>query len=243
MPIRRLWHVTRRAAQDWWEDNCLRLAASLAYETARSLALLVRLIVGRVTRRIGATAVCGERQAMRHLIGEVQPVPTGGVWAGRWARLQERLFALALVWARACLLRVARVSSAARAGAAAWFHVSRLVLTLGFALRCTSVPDVEIRWRDVGRGGLIPAARVTLGQTAMGDALGQARGGAADGAAGALGGRLVGGSSSAVIMFVGAACTHAWATRQGAGPPQPHAVAGAAPQTKGEATAERTPRS
>ena len=46
MRIKTLWHVTRRAAQDWWEDNCLRLAASLAYYTALSLAPLVLLIVG-----------------------------------------------------------------------------------------------------------------------------------------------------------------------------------------------------
>ena len=31
MPIGTLWHATLRAAQDWWNDNCLRLAASLAY--------------------------------------------------------------------------------------------------------------------------------------------------------------------------------------------------------------------
>ena len=31
MPIATLWHVTLRAVQDWWQDNCLRLAASLAY--------------------------------------------------------------------------------------------------------------------------------------------------------------------------------------------------------------------
>jgi hypothetical protein len=46
MPIAPLWHVTRRASQDWWNDNCLRLAASLAYYTALSLAPLVLLIVG-----------------------------------------------------------------------------------------------------------------------------------------------------------------------------------------------------
>ena len=48
MPIATFWHVTLRAFQDWWQDNCLRLAASLAYYTALSLAPLVLLIVGVV---------------------------------------------------------------------------------------------------------------------------------------------------------------------------------------------------
>ena len=48
MPIATLWHVTIRAIQNWWQDNCLRLAASLAYYTALSLAPLVLLIVGVV---------------------------------------------------------------------------------------------------------------------------------------------------------------------------------------------------
>src|SRR5215510_1621567 len=43
-----LWHAILRAVQDWWNDNCLRLAASLAYYTALSLAPLVLLIVGVV---------------------------------------------------------------------------------------------------------------------------------------------------------------------------------------------------
>src|SRR5919202_2617865 len=48
MPIATLWHVTLRAVQHWWQDNCLRLAASLAYYTALSLAPLVLLIIGVV---------------------------------------------------------------------------------------------------------------------------------------------------------------------------------------------------
>src|SRR2546422_3829372 len=48
MQLKSFWSVTIRAAQDWWEDNCLRLAASLAYYTALSLAPLVLLIVGVV---------------------------------------------------------------------------------------------------------------------------------------------------------------------------------------------------
>ena len=46
MQITILWHMILRAVQDWWNDNCLRLAASLAYYTALSLAPLVLLIVG-----------------------------------------------------------------------------------------------------------------------------------------------------------------------------------------------------
>jgi membrane protein len=41
-----LWHVITRALWDWWEDNCLRLAASLAFYTALSLAPLLLLVVG-----------------------------------------------------------------------------------------------------------------------------------------------------------------------------------------------------
>jgi membrane protein len=48
MPIATLGHVLLRAVQHWWQDNCLRLAASLAYYTALSLAPLVLLILGVV---------------------------------------------------------------------------------------------------------------------------------------------------------------------------------------------------
>src|SRR5262252_2158794 len=41
-----LWRVTIRALRAWWDDNCLRLAASLAFYTALSLAPLVLLVVG-----------------------------------------------------------------------------------------------------------------------------------------------------------------------------------------------------
>src|ERR671932_967656 len=43
-----LWHVTLRAVQNWWKDNCLRLAASLAYYTALSLAPVVLRVIGVV---------------------------------------------------------------------------------------------------------------------------------------------------------------------------------------------------
>jgi membrane protein len=305
MPIKTLWDVTLGAAQDWWEDNCLRLAASLAYYTALSLAPLVLLIVGVVgvvldrqqvathlaaqleslmgpagrelvnsilttsspeggtlatviglaTLFIGATAVFGELQTTMNLIWEVQPAPTNGVWAGIWAWLRERVFSLAIVFALAFLLLVSLVISAALAGAAAFFWgpeqtllsrllelaVSLAVLTLGFALLFKYVPDAEVRWRDVWLGGVVTAALFTLGKTAIGYYLGQASVGSAYGAAGSMVVLLVWVYYSALIVFFGAEFTQAWATQHGGVAPQPHAVAGAAPQTKGQAAAERGP--
>ena len=304
MPIATLWHATLRALQDWWNDNCLRLAASLAYYTALSLAPLVLLIagviglvldrqqvatqlatqleglmgqagrelvtsilaatnpqggtiatiIGLVTLLIGATAVFGELQATLNLIWEVQPAPTGGVWAGIWALLRDRIFSLTLVLALAFLLLVSLVISAALAGATALFHgpeqavlsrileivVSLLVLMFVFALLYKYVPDAEIGWRDVWLGGLITAVLFTLGKTAIGFYLGQASVGSAYGAAGSLVVLLVWVYYSALIMFFGAEFTHAWTTRHGGVTPQPHAIPGAAPQTKSEAANDRT---
>jgi membrane protein len=121
--------------------------------------------------------------------------------------------------------------------------VSLLVLTLMFALLYKYVPDAEIRWRDVWPGGLITAGLFSLGKTAIGYYLGQASVGSAYGAAGSLVVLLVWVYYSALIMFFGTEFTHAWATRQGAVTPQPHATSGAAPQTKSAAAAERAPES
>ena len=307
MPIVTLWQVILHTIQDWWNDNCLRLAASLAYYTALSLAPLVLLIVGVVgmvldrqqvanqltaqleslmgssgrelvtsilttvspqsgalatlvglfTLFIGATAVFGELQATLNLIWEVQPAPTGGVWAEIWAWLRNRIFSLAIVFALAFLLLISLVISAALASAAAMFHgpeqallsrllelsVSLIVLTFVFALLYKYVPDAEIDWRDVWLGGLITSVLFTLGKTAIGFYLGQTSVGSAYGAAGSMVVLLVWVYYSALIMFFGAEFTHAWATRHGGVTPEPHAISGAAPQTKSEAINDPPSRS
>jgi len=119
--------------------------------------------------------------------------------------------------------------------------VSLLVLTIMFALLFRYVLDAEVRWRDVWRGGVVTAGLFTLGKTAIGNYLGQASVGSAYGAVGSLVVLLVWVYYSALIVFFGAEFTHAWAMRQGAVAPKPHAVAGVAPQTKRDAAAERTP--
>jgi membrane protein len=46
MRLTTLWRVTQDALWGWWNDNCLRLAASLAFYTVLSLAPLVIIVVG-----------------------------------------------------------------------------------------------------------------------------------------------------------------------------------------------------
>jgi membrane protein len=297
--------VTLGAARDWWEGDCPRLAASLAYYTALSLAPLILLIVGLLgvvlgrervagqlaaqleslvgpagrelvtgivttaspeggalatavglgTLVLGATAVFGELQATLTLIWEARPAPASGARAGGRAWLRARVFSLPIVLALAFLRLVSLVVSAALAGAAAlvWgpaqtlpsrlleLAVSLAVLTLGVALRFTHVPDAEVRWRDVWLGGVATAVFFTVGKTAIGCYLGHASVGSACGAAGSMAVLLVWVYYSALIVCFGAEFPQAWATRPGGVAPQPHAVAGAAPRTEGEAAAERAP--
>src|SRR5215813_13934735 len=57
------WRVSRRALQDWWDDNRLRLAASLAFYTALSLAPLVVLVVGLAGMMLDRQQVASQRAA------------------------------------------------------------------------------------------------------------------------------------------------------------------------------------
>jgi membrane protein len=298
-----LWTVLVQAVSDWWQDNCLRLAASLAFYTALSLAPLVLLVIGLVgmvlerqqvarqlamqleglmgpagrqlveailatptphsgmlatviglmTLLLGATAVFAELQATLNLIWEVQPAPTGGVWASLWTLLKQRLFSLALVCALAFLLLVSLVVSTALAAVAGMLQgpgeaflarllelaVSFVGLTGLFALLFKYVPDAQIRWRDVWLGGGIAAVLFTLGKTVIGYYIGQASISSAYGAAGSIVVLLVWVYYSALIFFFGAECTHAWSTHHHAVTPQPHAMLGAAPQTKSGVASER----
>jgi membrane protein len=92
MRIKIFWSVTRGALQDWWGDNCLRLAASLAFYTALSLAPLVLLVVGlagmvverqRVANQLAAQLEGLMGPAGRELVNSIltTTTPQGGAWA------------------------------------------------------------------------------------------------------------------------------------------------------------------
>jgi uncharacterized BrkB/YihY/UPF0761 family membrane protein len=232
----RLWHVTARALWDWWDDNCLRIAASLAFYTALSLAPLVLLIVGL------AGLVLDQQQVASQLAAQFEGLmgPAGrelvttilGATTPQGGTLSAALAAAAALFQgpeRALLSRLLELAG------------SLLVLTGVFALLFRYVPDAEVRWRDVWLGGGITAVLFTLGKTAIGYYLRQAGVGSPYGAAGSPVVLLVWVYYSALIFFFGAEFTQAWATYHRAVTPKPNAVPGAAPQTKGTAAAERPP--
>lgn len=68
MHLKTLWSVTVRAAEDWWNDNCIRLSASLAYYTALSLAPLVVIIVGLAGLVTGRQQVASQLEAQLELL-------------------------------------------------------------------------------------------------------------------------------------------------------------------------------
>ena len=68
MHLKTLWSVTARAAEDWWNDNCIRLSASLAYYTALSLAPLVVIIVGLAGLVTGRQQVASQLEAQLELL-------------------------------------------------------------------------------------------------------------------------------------------------------------------------------
>jgi membrane protein len=87
-----LWCVTRRAAQDWWDDNCQRLVASLVYYTVMSLAPLLPLIVGLLGMVLGREQVANQLAARleslngvagREIVNSILTTsrPEGGAWA------------------------------------------------------------------------------------------------------------------------------------------------------------------
>ena len=61
-----LWRVTKQAVWGWWNDNCMRLAASLAFYTVLSLAPLVVIIVGL------AGMVTARQQVVMHLVAQIE---------------------------------------------------------------------------------------------------------------------------------------------------------------------------
>lgn len=105
------------------------------------------------------------------------------------------------------------------------FAFTFLVVSALFAVLFKYMPDAVISWRDVRVGAVVTAALFITGKFALTLYLGRSNPGSAFGAAGALALLLVWIYYSAIIVFLGAEFTQAWAAAHGrAIVPEPGAV-------------------
>jgi membrane protein len=197
---------------------------------------IVATIVGSVTFVLAATGAFLELQAALNTIWRVKPNPSVNIRAF----FLDRLRSFGLVVAIGFLLLVSLAVSAGLAAFGAWLDrwapgaplvlnalnvlLSLAVTTALFAMLLRFVPDVELRWRDVGTGALVTAILFTCGQQAIGLYLGHSGTASSYGAAGSVIVLLLWVYYSSQIVLLGAEFTRAYADHHGTLPkPQPFA--------------------
>lgn len=180
-----------------------------------------------VTLLFGAFGVFYHLQDALNSIWRVQLPPAAG-WR---TMLRQRLFSLAAVLATGFLMMVSLIASAVLSWVSAQaftrFHVHTLalqvtshvlsfaMLTFLFALIFKLLPDVEIRWRNVGLGAAVTALLFTVGKSVLGLYLGRATVTSGYGAAGSLIVLLLWCYYAAQIVFLGAEFTRVTTLSQG----------------------------
>jgi membrane protein len=210
------------------------ISAAKGQPTAGSLAGIISLCVLAVS----ASGVFGQLQHSFNVVWHVKAKPGLGIWGF----LRKRLVAVAVVG----LLMVTLVGSmmistglaaatkvlGGHEGALAWvwegvnLAVVTGLLTLLLAVLFKFVPDVRVQWRDVWVGAVVTAVLFTLAKFGIGVYLGRSGTTSAYGAAGSLMALLIWVYYSALVLFLGAELTQAWAAAHGrAIEPDEHAVA------------------
>lgn len=180
----------------------------------------------------GATGAFGQLQGALNKAWEVKKDPdTSGIVAIAMKRLLS--FGMILVIAFLLLVSLVLTTVLGAIGgelasmlpgglgeSALWainIALSLLVITLLFMATFKLLPDAQIAWRDVWHGALVTAALFVLGKFLLGFYISQSEPGSAYGAAGSLAVLLVWVYYSAMIFFLGAEFTQAWAERRGSG--------------------------
>jgi membrane protein len=186
---------------------------------------ITAVVVGVVMLLFGASGVFAELQDSLNTIWEVAPKPGRGILG----TIRDRFLSLAMVLGTGFLLLVTLVLSTALAaltrfaglesvgvvGEVVNFIVSFVVVALLFAMIYRFLPDVQIGWRDVWVGAVVTALLFVVGKLLIGLYLGHASVGSAYGAAGSLVVFVVWVYYSAMILFLGAEFTRAYADRFG----------------------------
>ncbi len=188
---------------------------------------ILATVLGLVALLFGATGVFVQLQDALNTIWDVRTAPGRGLASF----LSSRLISFGMILVVGFLLLVSLVISAVISAIGASFSeiinllVSFLVIWLLFASIYRILPDVEIRWRDVGVGAFITAALFVIGKWGLGLYLGRSSAASTYGAAGSLVILLLWIYYSAQIFFFGAEFTQVYARRYGSRIlPSPHAV-------------------
>jgi membrane protein len=186
---------------------------------------------------LGATTMFAELQDALNIVFKVKPKPQQSAIT---EYLRSRVLSLLMIFGLALVLLLSVVISAALGvflggaansipgGAAAWriadFVIWVVFYALIFAAVYKTLPDILIGWHDVFVGGAVTAILFAIGKEAIGYYLGRAGVGSSYGAAGSLVALLVWVYYSALILFLGAEFTHAYAEVRGR-PVQPNLYA------------------
>ena len=190
----------------------------------------IGLVLGIAGLLFGATGAFAQLQQALNRAWEVEPDPEQG---GLTSFLSKRLLSLSMILGIAFLLLVSLALSAAISALSSYMAgflpfgqaflwvvnvaVSLLVITLLFAAIFKVMPDARIAWGDVWVGAFVTALLFEIGKFLIGFYLGRSNPGEAFGAAGSLALILVWVYYSALIVFLGAEFTQAWASRRGSG--------------------------
>ena len=218
-----------------------QLSLLIGYEGARTVqgllegagqrrAGIIATALGGITFIVAATGAFLELQAVLNLIWRVKANPG----ANYRAFLIDRLRSFGLVVAIGFLLMVSLAMTAALAAFGSWIAsgstsrplvwaiinvlVSMTVTTVLFGLLYRSLPDVQLRWRDVTTGAFVTALLFTLGQQLIGLYLGQSSIASSYGAAGSFMVLLLWVYYSCQIVLFGAEFTRVYAERCGVAP-------------------------
>lgn len=183
-------------------------------------------IISIVTLLVSATGVFAELQTSMNHIWDVESKPNQGIKP----LLRARLMSLGVVVSLGFLLLISMVASAALSTfvnllgrgdeiTVLWriadIALSLLLFGAMFAVMFKLLPDVKMRWRNVVGGALVTAGLFVIGKVVIGLYIGHSTVASSYGAAGSLIAMLVWVYYSAVIVFLGAEVTQAWAERRG----------------------------
>jgi membrane protein len=188
---------------------------------------LVATIIGAAALMIGATGAFGQLQDSLNTIWGVTPKPGKSIGVF----LRDRFLSMAMVLAVGFLLLVSMILSAFVVAFAGYIGklveipswlvpvlndgLNFVVISILFALIFKVLPDVKIRWRNVGVGAVGTALLFTIGKFLLGVYLAREATASAYGAASSFIALLLYIYYASVILYLGAEFTQVYARNRG----------------------------